>query len=245
MSAIEYGLTTANSYIVEGQTHKTSRTGLVSMEESWLIRTQDVTTVFPVRFAANPRVAGLFYQESTSVDIGGGVSRATVSWEGWNASGSGGSGGGGSPEDNPPVYVLENSGETAPITQHGSVATWIASERAAGRDPAPDNIFTGWLFGAVSSGTKSLFGQESYHRPAPVWVKEWIVSVLPADIADVGKVTTLPDGYPYATSATANWLILENSFREVGPNLWARRKVWKRSADNSWGGWNTDVYPLA
>jgi hypothetical protein len=239
MSAIEHGLTSSSQILVQDRTYSVDRVGMVSMREILLTREENLTTIFPSTFAQSTRVAGVYFQEGSAEIIPGGLAKVTLLYEGWNSGGIN-IGGGGSPEDNAPIYELSNSATLIPIEQHPSMGTWVASERTAGRDPAPGNVFTGFKFGAVSGGSRSLFGVSSYYGPAPVWTKEWLVSSQPSNTNDVGEIDT-PDGNPPSLAGT-NWLVVENSYRQIAATLWRRRKVWKRSPVNSWGGWNTDIY---
>jgi len=226
------GTIATNARVIKKQTLARDRSGLLSMAEIWIVNKADIATVFPAIGTAHPDYAFLFFQEFTVTDIGIDLATASVLYEGAVLTA-------GTTE---PAYTYEATTMVVPIAQHPSVGTWVVSERTAGRDPAPFGLFVGWRFGAVSSGSQSLYGMDSYETPSAVYRKDWVSSsdVSSTDMATLGKIDT-PGGSP-ATPTNSNWLCVGVSSRQLGSAMFARSQTWKLSQVNAGGGWNSDVY---
>ncbi len=232
MAATIIGTIATDEWVVKKQTLSRDRSGLLSMAETWLVNTSDIATVFPAQGTAHPDYSFLFFQSFTVTDIGIELATASVIYEGAVLTAG----------TTAPFYTYEATTMVVPISQHPSIATWVASERTAGRDPAPFGLFVGWRFGAVSSAGQSLYGVDSYEAPSAVYRKEWVSSsdVSSSDMEELGKIDT-PGGSP-ATPTNTNWLCIGLSSRQLGTGMYARSQTWKLSQANSGGGWNSDVY---
>jgi len=229
------GTIATNGHATQKQSFTQARSGLITLVEQWLINSADLFSAIPSFQTAHPDYSYLFYQECNIVSIGVDLCRVNITYEG--ASFSGGSG------TTTPFYSLQTGTMAVPITQHPSVATWIGTEKTAGRDPCdPTGLFVGWKLGAISSAGQSLYGVDSFEYPNAIWSKEWVSSSAPSssDLARLGKIDT-PSGSP-PTVTNANWMCIEVSYRTLGSGMVQRVERWKLSQANSGGGWNSDVY---
>ena len=236
MAATIIGTIATNDHKTQKQSFTRARSGLITLREDWLINSADLFGAIPAFQAVHPDYAYLFFQDCQIVSMGVSLCRVQVTYEGAVLSGGGGT-------TTTPFYGLTTGTMAVPIAQHPSVATWIASEKTAGRNPTDSaGLFQGWKLGAVSSGSQSLYGVDSYESPTAIWNKEWVASTAPdaTDLARLGKIDT-PSGSP-PTVASSNWLCIEVSYRDIGSGMVQRTERWKLSQANAGGGWNSDVY---
>ena len=232
--ALELGTIATNAHKVVKRSPSVRPGGLASLTETWLINEADMFGAIPAQGTANDDFAYLFFQEFNGQSIGNGLIKGTALYEGAIIEGVSTS--------TTPFYSMQTGVMQVPIEQHPSIATWVASERAAGRDPTKGGFFNAWKFGAVSSGVQSLYGVNSYEYPTLIWSKEWVTLTPPSSsaLAEIGKIDT-PSGSP-PTPSDCNWLLIERSYRDISPTRIARVDRWRLSQANAGGGWNSDVY---
>ena len=236
MAATIIGTISTNGHTIQKQSFATNRSGLIRLTETWLINSADLFSALPAFKAVHATYAYLFYQECSIDSIGVDLCRVQLTYEGASLTEAGST-------STVPFYSLQTGTMAVPIAQHPSVSTWIGTEKTAGRNPTDSQgLFVGWKLGAVSSGSQSLYGLDSYEYPTAIWSKEWVASSAPdaTDLARLGKIDT-PSGSP-PTVASSNWLCIEISYRDIGSGMVQRTERWKLSQANAGGGWNSDVY---
>ncbi len=235
MAVTIIGAIASNDHVVQKQTFTREESGLITLNERWLINSADLFGAIPAWQTVHPTYSYLFFQTCTIESRGASLCVVSAVYQGASFDGGG--------TDTTPSYSLQTGTMTVPITQHPDVGTWIGTETTAGRNPRDSaGLFQEWKLGAISSDLQSLYGVNSYEYPTAVWSKEWVSNTAPnaASLARLGHIDT-PSGSP-PTVTNANWLCIEVSYRTIGSGRVFRTERWKLSQANTGGGWNSDVY---
>lgn len=235
MAATIIGTIATNDHKVQKQDFNVDRSGLITLRERWLINEADMFGAIPAFQTAHDDFSYLFFQSAALVTRGTGLMVVDAVYQGAVLGGGG--------TTTTPFYSLQTGLMAVPITQHPNVSTWIGTETTAGRDPRDSaGLFRAWKLGAVSSGSQSLYGVDSYEVPTAIWTKEWVSNsaASSSDLALLGKIDT-PTGSP-PTPTNSNWLCIEVSSRDISSGMVQRVTRWKLSQVNAGGGWNSDIY---
>jgi len=214
----------------------------LTITEVWQFRTSSFLTNLATDFAeqsAHPEYATAFLQGPIAgeEDEGKTLTKAAITWVGFDAST-----GGSSPDDSPPRYFFDGQDVRIPIqylNNGGRPKTFtqlVTSSRTAGFNPLnSQGDFVSFPPGALSPSGYDIGGLTDYLDVSGTWNCERFSATAP-DVSDGCMIDPAPPGSPPDITVDTTWLYLTPSYEKLATNLYFIRERWIP------GEWNPDIY---
>lgn len=230
MAQVRYGS------IISGTTHKQVGTrweieenGVSRLFEKFVCNAAEIFQRMPQRGSVHPVYPSLIVKRLSPVTLPAGLLEYTVEYSGV---------GGTDPEQESqelpqPVYRLQRSQRSDPITTHPNWSAIVAAAGSANVIYDDNGLFLGI---GKDAADDSLVGVSDYLNFGAVFSKSFVSYSKPS-LVGVGRISTPPGEAP-AVASGFNWLKVAADYEQEG-FVYAVYEAWMLSGR---GGWNPTIY---
>lgn len=223
--------------ITPGQTRKRSgsrwqieENGIARLFESYTCNSSELFQRMPLRGTPHPIYPQLTVKRLSPVELPAGLVEYTVEYSG--LSGDSTAGGGGGTELPQPVYRLQRSQRSDPITTHPNWSDIVAAAGDANVKYDDNGVFLGI---SKDADDPSLVGVSDYLNFGATFSKSYVSFSQPS-LSGVSTIDTPPNAPSVASGF--NWLKIAADYEQEG-NVYAVYEAWLLSGR---GGWSSTIY---